>query len=144
VPIGGVAPGVVQDRPVPHDAEPVRPGRKLACGLRVVDGAQAGLGREWSFEIAWVTPGRLTVARQRLFRPPTYLTVRIRAVYTPTRVFGWTPWAQSVNPGAPVVQVRTATAVLDWVIEHPEDFRWATELVQPEGAVRVRLEMPEL
>ncbi len=107
--------------------------RKLECGLRVVEGAQEGLTREWWFGIAELDPGRLTLSWRTLLMRRRVVVVEVRSVYaSPVREMGWA-MSMAINPAAPVLQLGTAGAVLEWVIAKPADREWAVERLQAGG-----------
>lgn len=107
--------------------------RKLECGLRVVEGAHDGLGKHWRFGIALIDPGRISLPGRTMLLRRAVLVVDVLSVYTsPIRTMGFA-WEMSVNPGAPILQVRTADAILDWVIVQPTDLEWAVARLQSHG-----------
>jgi hypothetical protein len=104
--------------------------RKLECGLRLVEGVHEGLTREWWFGIAELDPGRLTLSWRTLLMRRRVVVVEVQSVYTsPVRKMGWA-LSMAINPGAPVLQLGTAGAVLEWVIAKPADREWAVERLQ--------------
>lgn len=97
---------------------------QVDCGLRVIDGSQAGLRKGWRVRRASLQSGGLEFGR----RSPT--SVQVRAVFTERqRRMGWRESRLIFDPTWQIVELRTDSATLEWMV--PEDqMEWAVARVR--------------
>jgi hypothetical protein len=104
---------------------------RLPCALRVLEGDQAGLRRRWRHGKAAVSPGRIDFfPRRPLAREITIPVHSVSRLHErqPRGAEAW--W---VSPRSRIVEVRTATAILEWAIISDHVRGALTEIRKPPG-----------
>ena len=87
---------------------------RIRCALRVVEGAQPGLGRRWKRGTARVPPGRLVFEHGILWQGLTTVLVRT-AVLQPTAALRRRE-RRALGPKASCILLTTAGATLEWLV----------------------------
>lgn len=108
--------------------------QQVECGLRVLDGAQQGLGTHFKHGLATLEPGAISFVRyvggvRFLRHKPVRVTV-VAVDRSDQRSMRFSEQL-SAMPGSRVIRVLTGMATLTWVLP-PEQTAWAAEQVRPQ------------
>ena len=108
--------------------------RQVECGLRIVDGAQVGLGTRFRHGLATLEPGAILFVPclggvRFLHGNPVRVSV-VAVDRSDQRSVGWMEMF-SARPGFRVIKVLTGVATLECVLQ-PEQTAWAAEQIRPQ------------